>query len=75
MGEMKEIFSILCAIWKIQYSDWQIQHGEQSRGVKNLMKGGITIDRVNNSNVVLDVSQYFNSLLATLFYSMHLLEP
>ena len=29
------------AIWKIQYSGWQTQHGGQSRGVKNLIKGGI----------------------------------
>ena len=69
-----------CAVWKIQYSGWQIQHGRQSRGVKNLIKGGITIDRinntsVNNSNVVLDVGRYFSSLLAALFYSTHLLEP
>ena len=61
-------------MWKIQYSGWQIQHDGQSRGVKNLIKGGITIDRVNNisvnnSNIVLDVSQYFSRLLAALFYS------
>ena len=63
-----------------QYSGWQIQHGGQSRCVKNLIKGGITIDHVNNtsvnnSNVVLDVGWYSSSLLAALFYSMHLLEP
>ena len=57
------LFSILeqCAVWKIQYSGWQIQHSGQYRVVKNLMKGGITIDRVNNisvnnSNIVLDIS-------------------
>ena len=45
-----------CAIWKIQYSGWQILHGGQSRGVKNLIKGGITIDHINNSNVILNIS-------------------
>ena len=71
VGEIKEKLHYIfhtrakCAVWKIQYSGWQIQHGGQSRGVKNLIKGGITIDRVNNisinnisvnnSNVVLDV--------------------
>ena len=47
------------------------------RGVKDLIKGGITTDcvnntSVNNSNVVINVSQYFSSLWAALFYSMHL---
>ena len=40
-----------CTVWKIQYSGWQIQDGGQSRGVKNLIKGGITIDCVNNTTV------------------------
>ena len=61
-----------CAVWKIQYSGWQ------SRGVNNLIKGRITIDRVNsisvnNSNVFLNIIRYFSSLLAALFYSMHLI--
>ena len=61
---------------KKQYSDWPIQHSGQSRGIKNLIKGGITIDRVNNisvnnSNVVLNVSRYYSSLLSALFYSTH----
>ena len=34
---------------EIQYSGWQIQHGGQSRGVKNLIKGEITTDRANNT--------------------------
>ena len=68
MGEIKEKTALYfpyyskCAVWKTQYSGWQIQHGGQSRGVKNLIKGGITIDyvnntSVNNSNVVLDVGR------------------
>ena len=86
MGEIKEKIVLYfpyyskCAVWKIQYSDWQIQYDGQSRGVKNLIKEGITIDHVNNvslnnSNVVLDIIRYFSSLLAALFYSTHLLEP
>ena len=39
------------AVWKIQYSGWQIQYGGQSRGVKNLMNGGITTDHINNTSV------------------------
>ena len=46
-----------CVVWKIQYSGWQIQHGWHSKDVKSLIKLGIIIDRVNNSNVVLDVGR------------------
>ena len=51
-----------CAVWKIQCSGSHIQHSGQSRGVKNLIKGGISIDHVNNtsvnnSNVVLQVGR------------------
>ena len=54
----------------------KIQHDGQSRGVRNLTKGGITTNcvdntSVDNSKVVLDVCWYFSSLLAALFYSMH----
>ena len=77
-GQRKTVLYFLyyskCAVWKIQYGGWQIQHGGQSRGVKNLIKEGITIDCIS-SNVVLNVSRYFSSLLAALFYSMHLLQP
>ena len=47
------------------YLVWAISnHSRQSRGVKNLIKGGITIDcvnntSVNNSNVALNVGQSF----------------
>ena len=48
---------ILEHVWKIQYSGWQIQHGGQSRGVKNLIKGRITTDHVSKQcDAVLDVS-------------------
>ena len=58
MGEIKEKtahyfqYYSKCAVWKIQYSGWQIQHDGQSKGVKNLIKGGITIDHVNNTSVM-----------------------
>ena len=80
MGEIKEKTVLYfpyyskCAVWKIQYSGWQIQHSEQSRGVKNLIKGGITIDcvnniSVNNSNVIISVIGYFSSCTILLWSS------
>ena len=64
----------------IQWLANKIQHGRQSRGVNNLIKGGIIIDcvnniSVNNRNVVLGVIRCFSSLLVVLLYSTHLLEP
>ena len=68
VGEIKEKLHFVfhtrtkCAVRKIQYNGWQIQHDGQSTGVKNLIKRGITIDcvyntSVNNSNVVLNVGR------------------